>query len=255
LEPGFRNSIAQMRDYKQETLAEFTQLCHEATLILMEREDDPIVVNGALTSLGKGSNKLKEVQNTANLNFDVYLCFAHCYFLMVSYHLGELDVALAMAKKSENASSLIPASQFSAYQVFYDGLTALTIVRQKQASSFSSRRELLSRARRSLTKLRKYAKHCLENWYHRVLLLEAEFAALRGDLELAMCKYAMSEELAARDGFLEVQGLACERAGLTLRQLGGDNSVGTRSLERAIDVYTKWGASVKVDRMKKLLDR
>jgi hypothetical protein len=173
--------------------------------------------------------------------------------LMVWYHLGNLDVALTMARRSENAIDVVPAAQLAPFQAFYDGLTALAILRENQNLSFSGRRKLISRGRRCLKMLRNYSKHCQENYYQRVLFLEGEFAALSGKLELAMSKYAMAEELAGREGYLDLQGLACERAGLTLRQFGRKESEVTKFLERSIRVYTKWGAFAKVDRTKRLL--
>jgi hypothetical protein len=44
-------------------------------------------------------------------------------------------------------------------------------------------------------------------------MLEAEFAALDYRLADAMSKYCEGEELAGKAGFLDVQGLACERSG------------------------------------------
>jgi hypothetical protein len=202
-------------------------------------------------------DKLREAHHSANLNFQEYVCEACCLYLMISYHLGDLDVALMMAKKSQKASVLIPASPLGPFQAFYDGLAALTVVRQnnnKASSSFFRRRRLLGRGRKCLKILREYSKHCRENNYHRVLLLEAEFAVLGGDPELAIFKYATAEELAGREGFLDVQGLACERAGLTLRQFGRDAKEVTRYLKRSLDVYTKWGAAAKVDRIKSMMD-
>jgi predicted ATPase len=256
LEFVYRDSITCMKECNQETFAEITLLSLEATLIMMGREDDPVVVNGTLMNLGE-PDKLREAHHSANLNFQEYVCEACCLYLMISYHLGDLDVALMMAKKSQKASVLIPASPLGPFQAFYDGLAALTVVRQnnnKASSSFFRRRRLLGRGRKCLKILREYSKHCRENNYHRVLLLEAEFAVLGGDPELAIFKYATAEELAGREGFLDVQGLACERAGLTLRQFGRDAKEVTRYLKRSLDVYTKWGAAAKVDRIKSMMD-
>jgi hypothetical protein len=131
---------------------------------------------------------------------------------MVSYHLGDLESALTIV------SVVLASSQLAPFQAFYSGTTALTIVRQKQGTSFVSRRKLQTSVRRCLNLLRSCSKHCQENCYHRVLLLEAEFVALRGDLELFMSKYAQAAELADQEGCLSY-----EYAGLTLRQFGRDN--------------------------------
>jgi hypothetical protein len=259
-EPVLRDTIAEMKAYKQQVWTELTLLPHEATLVLMGKADDPAVRNGALMHLETGSRKVTEVMNTANLDFRSYECTGSCYRMMVAYFLGDLDVALAMAVKSENAIEIIPSSPLIRFQAFFDGLTALTAVRQNHrpclpSAPRTSRRKLLSRGRKRLKMLRKFSKHCPENCEHHVLLLEAEFAALGGKVERAMSMYAKSEELASREGFMDIQALACERAGVTLREFGGDEKEASRMLERSIDLYKIWGAFAKADQMKTLLEK
>lgn len=254
LEVVYRDVVSQMRVYKQEIWAELSQLNHEAFLILMGEKDDPIVLNGALRNLNKGSTKLKAIQNVSNMNFDLYFCHACTNSMIAHYHLGELDVALAMAKGSQNAATVVPAAQLVLLQSFYDGLTAVTILRTKGKSlSFVTRRKLVSRTRGAL-KMHKYAmKHCRDNFYPRVSLLEAELAAWKGNLDLALAKYELAEQLACRGDHLDIQAVAAERVGLTLRQFDRGESQSVRHLERAIAAYSKWGAWAVVARVQALL--
>jgi len=90
-------------------------------------------------------------------------------------------------------------------------------------------------------------------FYPREALLEAELAAWTGNVDYAMEQYAEAETMSCQERYLDLQGLACERAGLTWRQFGGDKSTVNAHLKRAVVAYTKWGALAVVERVQALL--
>ena len=100
-------------------------------------------------------------------------------------------------------------------------------------------------------KRRKFSPQIIGYWQ---FLLEGEFDALNGKMYPALAKYAKSQELAEREGCLDVQALACERASLTIHEGRGNEAKKIFLLERCIELYAEWGAMTKLRRMEALME-
>ena len=257
LEPLLRSSITKMRQFRQDGLAETALLYLEPTLILMGRNDDPLVLNGALFNPNpKQSRKLLAVKKVANMNFSAYLCMVRVQGMTVHYHLGNLSNALAMGEQSTNAFTELPAAQLGPAQSFYHGLAAVAVLREYRfLLSALKRRRLLSTVKKSLKLFQKFTKLCPTNFEARAVLLQAELAAYEEDYEAAAKLYSRAEMLAKQEKYLDVQGIACERAGLTLREIGFQDfdAQSQACLTRAADVYKQWGALAVVKRVQQYI--
>jgi len=97
--------------------------------------------------------------------------------------------------------------------------------------------------------MKKLARLCPATYLHKVFLLEAEFAAAKGNLDDAIPLYQCSASMADHEGFLHEKALACERAGLTVRHFG-DSLRSTTFLSQALEAYSEWGACAKVVQMR-----
>lgn len=106
---------------------------------------------------------------------------------------------------------------------------------------------------RHLSRSQRYRK-MLESWVldspHNVLpglsLLEAEYASVTGKGKLAYAKYLVAISVAKTEGMLNEECIMNERAGRHfVRQ--NDFTNATPFLQRAYDLYLKWGAQVKAD--------
>ena len=100
------------------------------------------------------------------------------------------------------------------------------------------------------------ASHAETNFRNKLELLEAEKYGLSTHHEsaAALHAYETAIESAKRVGFIHEQGLACEKAGLYCKRTN-DKAKALTYFNRALDCYAKWGSSVRVERIRKELDK
>src|SRR5690606_36557933 len=90
-----------------------------------------------------------------------------------------------------------------------------------------------------------WTANCPENFANRLALIGAEMARIDERHLDAQQLYEEAVRLARRDGFLQNQALACERAGTFYAERGLDTSA-SAYLRQARECYERWGASGKV---------
>eukprot|EP00980_Cylindrotheca_fusiformis_P007488 scaffold1551_cov108-Cylindrotheca_fusiformis.AAC.1 len=249
LEPKMRSALDYMKSRNQTLWFEMTTICYESILALMGRKNDPVVKNGCLMTLDRGSLKLAEVLKTANLKAELFLCVAAVHRLVVAYHDGDFDLALKMAKKSRNAQKIFATSLVVPYQMFYDALTCLALVRQRNNSVLQNH-QFLSRAKSCLSHLRKMGAAVAENYMQRAYLIEAEFLVYQRKPAQALFKYAQAQEHARLHGYADALAIACEREAVTRFEFGKAEPM--ECFEKAIVYYEAWGAYEKSQRMRRL---
>ena len=81
-------------------------------------------------------------------------------------------------------------------------------------------------------------------------LLDAEFAALKGRKTAAKSNYEAAIALAARRGLVNEQANINERFADFLTDCMRDHTEACYRLKCAIDLYTEWGATIKVKRVR-----
>ena len=96
-----------------------------------------------------------------------------------------------------------------------------------------------------LKKMRRWSRHCPENFRHKLLLMEAEcirFGLAKGT---ALPLYEQSIDEARQYEFLQNEALANELAGRFCLK-NGDQARGTSFVQSARECYRRWGATGKV---------
>ncbi|MCA9622806.1 MAG: GAF domain-containing protein, partial [Myxococcales bacterium] len=107
---------------------------------------------------------------------------------------------------------------------------------------------------RGRLRLAKWARGCPANFAHRLALVDAEIARVRGRHGEAMEAYGRAFELARAAGLSGDEGLACELAARFYESI--DQAVAARAhLARARYAYGRWGAGAKVARLDRELAR
>ena len=98
------------------------------------------------------------------------------------------------------------------------------------------------------------ASHAEANFKNKLELLEAERYGLTAyhDSALALHAYDAAIASAQKAGFIHEQGLACEKAGFYSKRTK-DNDKALSYFNQALECYTKWGSSVKVEFIRKEL--
>ncbi|KAL7566384.1 hypothetical protein ACA910_011125 [Epithemia clementina (nom. ined.)] len=125
-------------------------------------------------------------------------------------------------------------------------LEALSILaRQQQRNRWKRCRRELSHAKSCFRTVQRYAALAPANERHRVLILNAEFALLRGDVDRALRMYDEASSVSANGGFLWEKALACERWSWALLRNGRIPDA-FNLLRRTRLHYQEWGASAKV---------
>jgi signal transduction histidine kinase/CheY-like chemotaxis protein len=111
---------------------------------------------------------------------------------------------------------------------------------QKTADA-EARARLCEHIEHSITRLRYFADGCAENFLHKLRLLEAEHARVKGEPDEAMAKYDEAIEFAREQRFLHIEALAAQLcADFHLEQ--GRRHAGALYLREAKGAYTRWGA-------------
>ena len=187
--------------------------------------------------------KYDETRDIASIcNTDLYNQIAYYFIskLKLNVHYGHWAEALAWAERS---LPLLPAFDSQPGHVEleqYHGLAALYL----SAASEGGQASLLRVAGDGcVDRMKGYAALCPENFLHKALLLEAVRDGLDGHAEKAEQGFIQAANEAARQGYVQDEGLACEHL-LRMGQRNGKAYPG--AAERSQAAYTAWGAAAKV---------
>eukprot|EP00957_Ditylum_brightwellii_P127834 9748931-Ditylum_brightwellii.AAC.1 len=123
---------------------------------------------------------------------------------------------------------------------FYDGLAACALVRESNTNS----RKYKKVTKAAIRKMKRWATNSPSNFKHKLLLLEAEYYAIRGKKSSACNAYDVAINAAHKSGVVQDEALAHERAALFFRELG-DEAKTSRHLAIAHQLYLDWGAAAK----------
>jgi predicted ATPase/signal transduction histidine kinase len=167
----------------------------------------------------------------------------HTASLMAAYLLGDMDAATAAATSAEPLQDTSRNSHagFVTYKFYH----ALWLCARCRSLPEAERAPLLRQIGWDLGELRTWAARGPDNVLHKARLVEAEEAALRGDLPRAMAAYDEAVATAVRSGYVHEEALALERAADFYASLGRERIAATYMAE-ARQAYLQWGATVKV---------
>jgi histidine kinase len=171
--------------------------------------------------------------------------FYFAFKLKALFVIGSYEKAFDLLKEAERRIGATWGQFVYAEYCFFHFLTA--------ARRFSeTRRGEKRRLRRDLGKklklMRKWTNYCAENFEHKLLLMEAELARLRGDDSEARRLYEEAVVSAHDAGFPLNETLSNELAGRFELERGRKNEAETW-LRAAREGYLKWGARAKVKAM------
>ena len=164
---------------------------------------------------------------------------------VIAYIFCDFETAADEAKTTEYIL-LLPYIHpgFSCLLTFHC-LALLAVAPQKRGLA---RLRLFSAVNQSIKKLAKFSLSVPENGLHSLNLVQAEQAAVKGDQNLARCKYIISIAVATKFNDLMIHAIACERFACFL-QTQGDKTGATRNFREAHSTYRNWGAMAKVQQM------
>ena len=128
------------------------------------------------------------------------------------------------------------------------GLSMLDMIKKKANYSKSMEVDEI------IESMKVVASHTETNFRNKLELLEAEQYGLTARHDAAMCAYDSAVVSAQKAGFIQEQGLACEKAGFYCKRMKYDEK-SFMYFKQALECYKKWGSSVKVDFIRKELGK
>jgi len=161
---------------------------------------------------------------------------------IILYIYGEYrESILLMEKVEKHSTGLLGSFHIFEYNFYLAlNLAALT----PENNEYNARLEELE------LMFNDYAMECPENFLCRHLLIKAERARLDNDIAGAMSLYDRAIASARENEFIQIEAIACERAGLFWISTG-KRDFAAIYLKRAYALFGKWGADMKLERMKK----
>ena len=176
------------------------------------------------------------------------LCNAYINKSILSYIFSEYDKALensVMAKKYLNGvSATLSVPVF----YFYNSLIMLSTF--DQCSSFR-KKQILFKISANQQKMKKWAQHAKTNFLHKFYLVRAEKSRVLGNIHKAMDFYEKAIKLASDNDYIQEEALANELAAKFYISLGNEK-IAKVYMEEALYCYTLWGATAKINQLKKL---
>lgn len=208
---------------------------------MMGRSEKPYVLDGECFREKTGLPELIEAGDLT------WVFVAYVDKLMLCYFFGEYREGHAAAKEArkymESAQSTFHFGLFH----FWDCLNLLALYPRASAGE---RRRILRSVAAYRKKLKKWAANCPANFMHRLYLVEAERARVRGRAALALECYEQAMERAAENGFPPEEALANELAGVFCLEQAKKRKA-TAYLSDARYGYLRWGAKAKVNDLDK----
>jgi hypothetical protein len=179
-------------------------------------------------------------------NYDNRLVVAHFNVVLAMKWsiLGDYQKCVEAAARARKASPVMDIRLD-----FVEGLSSLALARD---STGWHRRSHLSKGRRALCRLRKWAATCPANFRNKRALLQAELATVRGQTKRALALFDESIAAAKREGFVHEEGLAYERVAQYHCVLGHVQSA-ILYFASAREAYVRWGAHKLVERIDMLM--
>ena len=170
------------------------------------------------------------------------LCYQYTLRAQLSYIFCRYEDALRISGKSDAVIASAPGQIIVADHFLYRGLAATAVL----ISGAPNRRRLRLIARKCLHQLYRFATNSPENFLQYAKLLEADCARAAGNAHGAFKLYNQAIDLAEKQKFHHLVGLANERAALCLLA-EGQRRAAAGYLAWAREAYVRWGAAAKVE--------
>jgi predicted ATPase/signal transduction histidine kinase/DNA-binding response OmpR family regulator len=164
------------------------------------------------------------------------------YKIQLLYIMRDFKGALALSKENEELVGTSFGTVRYTESYFF---VALASAAGYELVPPEEQPALLQKMEETRRKLVIWDANCPANYRHRLRLLEAEMARIKGDVLLAMEYYEEAIKEARRQEFLHIEAIACERAA-RLYLSRNFESTGRTYLAEARYAYLRWGARAKI---------
>ncbi len=176
---------------------------------------------------------LASIRDTANYNQVGYLCTTKMRLHLCAEETPEV---WRYAKEAEALRASFQGQVAEWEMTFLKGLAALGLAHEATGPAEA---DLRKAGQASLTALRAHERVNPHTFAHKVLLLQAELAALDGTVDASLFRRAA--DAAETAGFVQDRALAVHRLAVAHRRAGSDADARASAREAAA-IYRDWGA-------------
>lgn len=176
--------------------------------------------------------------------FESAIFYENFYHAIIHYLLGNIDQAYAAIRRAEPKLEAVLSMSVVPLFNFYYSLILLALYRKERKTVYW--RRILKNQKR----LSNWAKYAPMNQQHRVKLIQAEIATIRGETATAIALYEEAIQLSSTQKFSAEAALANELLANYYSELGSIKA-SRLFLSEAHQYYKQWGASLKVKWLEK----
>ncbi|MEM9215765.1 MAG: diguanylate cyclase [Cyanobacteria bacterium P01_F01_bin.150] len=236
LEQELQYAEDSIQQFNQDSALFHNQIFHQTVLNLLGKSSNPHHLFGSKFDEAVLPTLQSQVKERTGL-FHAYLCQLMLAYLF-GYRIEAVYHAKMASKYKDSAAGLSAIATF----YLYDSLARL---QQYQKAQKVGRRRILKTAKSNQKKMACWAKHAPDNHWHKFMLVEAEIHNIRRDRLKAMNCYDRAIAAAKKQGYINEEALANERAAL-FYLAWGRTKVAQIYMHDAHYCYTQWGAIAKV---------
>ncbi|MEO8862135.1 MAG: adenylate/guanylate cyclase domain-containing protein [Ginsengibacter sp.] len=223
--------------FKQDLTLKRLQLFRQSIFNLVEETPNPDILSGNIFD-----ESLMDIAEVTKSN-EIY--FQNLYFQKL--YLALIFNLNANAKKYAELAEQFQESVrgTTLYPLFYYYRSLLIT---DVSPNTPGKGKILQTVKKDIAVLKKYEKFCLQNYSHKILLLEAEYAYLTGDNETAKIFYDKALKAGSESGLTNEVAYCWERAGRFFINTKQD-LLANFYLQNAYRNYKHWGADAKLKQM------
>ena len=207
-------------------------------LLTVNRLVDPELVSTQLGEVNINDEDLLQRCNDAHDKtaiFFLYLNKIQLNYLYGNYAEGRKNVV----KAADFLEAVIGLHYIPLYH-FYESLLILADPERTGKD--------LSKVRSNQKKMKKWAKHAPMNYAHKLALVDAEIAVVRGSHDKARVLFDDAILGAHKNGYVQEEAIAYERAQMFYQNIGIEHL--SRSMrQQMIRLYKDWGATAKLKQL------
>jgi histidine kinase len=124
----------------------------------------------------------------------------------------------------------------------WEFFSAMSIAGNFAKFSKTEKRKRGREFKKSLKLMKKWAKHCPENFNPFLFLMQAELSAIEGHFRKTIELYEKSIKASSDSGFIQIEAIANKRAALFLHEQG-HTKIARTFLKSSFDLFYQWGAT------------
>jgi predicted ATPase len=237
------NLHAQFLELGQASINFYFQSSIQLMRNLMGLADNPLILSG------DDFDAIQSIQEASAKNYSACESWLLLSQQFLALLLGDFVHAVELTRTLATRDTTAFCGLLCQYVQFLRALSEAIMARQAKGT-----RGNRSRANKALNRLKKFTGYPRpeRGWSNKVLMVEAELYALKGQREVATFKWLSSIKDSERQNLVHEQALAHERLADSLQEWG-DEKDALGHFREARSLYQTWGCIIKSNQMRRII--